>query len=81
MTSSTDGYSLGSARAVVSTPSLVDVGGSTMFYGRVTELRLLEQLILNLLLLVSYAVPNLLEHLILHHLLFNLLLWVRVSVL
>ena len=55
------------------------VGGSTMCCSRVTKLRLLEKLILHLLLLVRTTVPHLLDHMMLQHLLFDILLLVRVS--
>ena len=42
---------------------------------------MLEQLILNLLLLVRYAVLYVQEHLLIHHLLFSLMLMVIVSAL
>ena len=50
---------------------------SAMCCGRVAELCLLEKLLLNLLFIVMATV--LLEHITLHRLLFNLLLFVRVS--
>ena len=48
---------------------------------RINELRLFEQLLLYLQVVVRDSAPHLLEPLILHHILFNLLLLVRVSAL